>query len=172
MTTIGVVVDLPPPWAAALQDYRLGLGDGSGEGIAAHITLLSPVDVAPELMAEIREHLTSVAAGHPPFRVRLRGTDSFRPVSPVVFLHLDDGVEACGRLAAAVRQGPLAVVPPFPYHPHVTLAHDVADDVLDRAQADYADFALDLEVAAFRLYRHDDEQGWVPMLDLTLSGGA
>ena len=40
------------------------------------------------------------------FRVHLRGTGTFRPVSPVVFVGVVEGISQCEQLAAGVRQGP------------------------------------------------------------------
>ena len=68
-----------------------------------------------------------------PFDIELRGTGTFRPVSPVVFVQLARGIGGCERLEQRVRPGPLTRDLPFPYHPHVTVAHDVADEALDRA---------------------------------------
>ena len=67
------------------------------------------------------------------FRIRLRGTGTFRPVSPVVFVMVAEGISGCEQLAVSVRRGPLAVDLQFPYHPHVTVAHHLADGSLDRA---------------------------------------
>ena len=39
----------------------------------------------------------------------LRGTATFLPVSPVVFVALAQGISACERLSDAIRTGPLAV---------------------------------------------------------------
>lgn len=170
MATIGVSVAVPDPWGAELQRYRVSLGDDAAAGIPTHITLLPPVDVDDHLFPEIEKHLQAAAEECAPFPVRLRGTGSFRPVSPVVFLNVVQGIACCGVLASAVRQGPLAVESQFPYHPHVTVAHHLAEDVLDKAFDDLADFDLGFGVDRFVLYRHVGEPGWVPQQDFTLTG--
>ena len=65
--------------------------------------------------------------------MRLRGTGTFRPVSPVVFVTVAEGISQCEALADAVRRGPLETDLLFPYHPHVTVAHHLDDDVMDQA---------------------------------------
>ncbi len=70
------------------------------------------------------------------FPLRLRATATFRPVSPVVFVSLTEGISSCEILAEAIRQGPLAQDLAFPFHPHVTVAHDLADAALDLAFAE------------------------------------
>lgn len=170
MATIGVSVAVPDPWGAQLQRYRVSLGDDAAAGIPTHITLLPPVDVDDYSFPEIEKHLQAAAAECAPFPVRLRGTGSFRPVSPVVFLNVVQGIACCGVLASAVRQGPLAVESQFPYHPHVTVAHHLPEDVLDKAFDDLADYDLGFDVDSFVLYRHVGEPGWVPQQDYALTG--
>ncbi len=65
--------------------------------------------------------------------MHLRGSGTFRPVSPVVFVPLARGISECERLEAQVRSGPLARETLFPYHPHVTVAHDLDEPALDAA---------------------------------------
>ena len=58
----------------------------------------------------------------------------------------------------------------FPYHPHVTVAHDVEDQSLDRAQCELEDFECAFEVEEFHLYVHDSVAGWRPYRDYALEG--
>ncbi|MGA8845403.1 MAG: 2'-5' RNA ligase family protein [Nocardioides sp.] len=168
MPTIGVAVAIPEPWATELQDYRAELGDATAAMIPTHITLVPPTEVAGEL-GDIEAHLTRAAAEVGPFTVHLRGTGTFRPVSPVVFVTLVRGISQCEQLAAAVRRGPLGVELTFPYHPHVTVAHHLDDERLDRAFDELADFQCVFEVEQFHLYVHDDDLGWRPTRDFALA---
>jgi 2'-5' RNA ligase len=160
--TIGVSIAVPEPFGSALQDFRVGLGDESARHIPTHITLVPPADVPESSLGDIEAHLAAAAALHHPFRVRLRGTGTFRPVSPVVFVGVVDGISGCEMLAAATRSGPLAVEVGFPYHPHVTIAHDLDAEALDRAFAELGDYEADFEVRDFWLYMHDERHGWRP----------
>ena len=108
MPTIGVAIAIPEPWATQLQNYRLRIGDPTASGVPSHITLIPPLDVDGSL-AEIENHLEKAAWRHDGFRVHLRGTGTFRPVSPVVFVTLAEGISQCEQLAADVRRGPLAM---------------------------------------------------------------
>lgn len=172
MVTIGVAVAIPEPWATQLQDYRTSVGDITATMIPTHITLVPPTEVDPGALDGVATHLREVADEVDAFRVHLRGTGTFRPVSPVVFVTLAEGISQCESLAAAVRRGPLAVDLEFPYHPHVTVAHDVEEADLDRAFADLADFECAFDVADFHLYVHDPAEGWQPTHDFALRPGA
>lgn len=167
MPTIGVSLALPEPWAGQLQDYRARLGDPWATRIPTHITLLPPTEL-PGGPDDVVDHLERAAATVPAFTVHLRGTGTFRPVSPVVFVNLVEGIGHCELLAGAVRDGPLAIELAFPYHPHVTIAHDLAPALLDRAFAELADFECEFEAAAFCLYELDDASGWRPTKEFPL----
>jgi len=160
--TIGVSIAVPDPFGADLQKFRVALGDESARHIPTHITLVPPTEVPDSALAGISSHLEKAAAGQQPFRVRLRGTGTFRPVSPVVFVGVVEGIAGCEMLSAGTRSGPLAAEASFPYHPHVTVAHDLAEDKLDRAFAELADYEAGFEVEEFWLYVHDERHGWRP----------
>jgi 2'-5' RNA ligase len=155
--TIGVAIAIPEPWATELHDYRLAIGDPTAEGVPSHITLIPPIDVDPDVLVEIETHLEQAARRHAGFRVHLRGTGTFRPVSPVVFIGLVEGISQCEQLADAVREGPLGLDLAFPYHPHVTVAHHLGDAELDRAFDDLAGFECSFDVGDFHLYVHDGD---------------
>ncbi len=160
--TIGVAIAIPEPWASELQDYRTSVGDTTATQIPTHITLIPPAEVAEDELPAVTDHLAGAAATVEPFDIHLRGTGTFRPVSPVVFVTLAEGISHCELLADAVRRGPLAVDLDFPYHPHVTIAHHLDDPTLDRAFDELATFECRFAVDAFSLYVHDTDVGWQP----------
>jgi 2'-5' RNA ligase len=163
---IGVALSIPEPWATELQDYRTGI-DPSAALIPTHITLVPPTDLAADDVVEVEDHLAKVAEGGSSFEVHLRGTGTFRPVSPVVFISLVKGISQTEQLAAALRSGPLAIDVEFPFHPHVTVAHHLSDEQMDQAFGELAEFECSFEVAEFHLYVHDDVEGWRPTRDFT-----
>lgn len=162
MPTIGVAIAIPEPWASELQDYRTSVGDTTATQIPTHITLIPPAQVEDGQLDTVTEHLAHAASAVEPFDIHLRGTGTFRPVSPVVFVTVAEGISHCEVLADAVRKGPLAVDLDFPYHPHVTIAHHLDDPVLDRAFDELATFECRFAVDAFSLYVHDSDAGWQP----------
>ncbi|MGA8209404.1 MAG: 2'-5' RNA ligase family protein [Nocardioidaceae bacterium] len=171
-STIGISVAVPDPWGEQLQKYRTSLGDELASGIPSHVTLVPPFRLAPGELEQVLVNLEEAAAERGPFRIHLRGTGTFRPVSPVVFVTLAEGISGCERLATAVRRAPLEVQPEFPYHPHVTIAHHLPDPLLDQAFEEMADFECDFVVDRFSLYVRDPTSGWVPTRDFALTGRA
>nr|MDT0664301.1 2'-5' RNA ligase family protein [Micromonospora sp. DSM 115978] len=136
---IGVAIGVPEPFRTELQTWRERLGDPNAAFIVPHVTLLAPISVPDRELGEIECHLAEVAGAGASFRIRLRGSGTFRPLSPVVFVALAMGISGCEVLQEAVRSGPLARPLRFGYHPHVTVAHDIDDEGLDRAREALAD---------------------------------
>ena len=167
--TIGVAVAVPEPWGGQLQDYRSALGDHTASGIPTHVTLMPPTEVEITDLPLLEKHLIEAAAACAAFPVHLRGTGTFRPVSPVVFVTVAEGIAGYEQLACAVRRGPLDLDPEFPYHPHVTVAHHQPDPVLDLAFEQLAGFECSFEVDRFKLYVHDGCSGWVPTREFVLA---
>lgn len=158
--TIGVAIAVPDPRGSELRRRRAGFGDPMAATVPSHITLLPPEEVAAGTLADLQASLVDVAARTAPFRVRLRGTGTFRPVSPVVFVAVSEGTAETELLAAAIRRAVGVPEAAFPFHPHVTVAHHLDDDALDTASDELCDFECVFDVAEFALYLHDDAAGW------------
>lgn len=158
--SIGVAIAIPAPYSEVLTRARVESGDPEALAIAPHITLLPPTAVEPDGLDGVRQHLREVAAGSGPFVVALDGTGTFRPISPVVFVNVTEGGEGCAELSRAVNSGPLAQPLRFPYHPHVTIAHDLDEAALDAAGAAHADFRARFPVAELALYEYGDDGVW------------
>lgn len=166
---IGVALQVPTPWGPALQQARAGFGDPLAQDIPPHVTLLGPTVVEPSALEAVGDHLTAVGLAHSPFTLHLRGTGTFRPVSAVVFVQVVQGIAECELLERAVRSGPLAQDVRFNYHPHVTVAHDVPDDALDRAFEELADFEARFLVDSIQVFEHGDDGVWRPVRSFPLT---
>ncbi len=160
MPVLGVAISIPDRWSAALQAVREGVGDPLAAAIPPHVTLLPPTMVDDDLVPAFQAHLARVARTHPPFAMVLSGTASFRPVSPVVFVQVSEGISSCERLERAVRSGPVSRALEFNYHPHVTIAHRVPDEALDEAARRCAPFRAEFEVTGFGLHEQGADEVW------------
>lgn len=171
MPVHGVSVAIPDPWGTQLQRHRESVGDPLAHAIPPHVTLLPPTDIPTGELAPFVRHLQSVAAGHSPFTMVLRGTGTFRPISRVVFVQVAQGIPACEWLEQAVRDGPVTRELEFPYHPHVTVAHDIDETGLDEAFERLAGFDATFEVDRFHLHEHGADGVWRPVAQFPLTGG-
>ncbi|MFE9231425.1 MULTISPECIES: 2'-5' RNA ligase family protein [Cellulosimicrobium] len=159
---IGIAIEVPEPFATQLQDARARFGDPLARSIPPHVTLLGPTVLDRTALDTARTHLAEVASTAAPFRLHLRGSATFRPVSPVVFVQVVEGIAECEHLESAIRTGPLAQDLRFNYHPHVTVAHEVPEAALDAAFDQMATYDAQFDVAGFSLYEHGDDGVWRP----------
>ncbi len=166
--TIGVALAIPDPAGSLVKAAREGYGDPQARAIPTHITLLPPAVVAPTMLSGIDAHLRAAASQVKPFPVSINGSATFRPVSPVVFLAVREGISSCEILERLIRTGPLLRRRNFPYHPHVTLVHELDDATMDRAYEDFADYRFSFTATAFTLYQQDADGIWQPMQDYNL----
>jgi 2'-5' RNA ligase len=157
---LGVAIAIPEPYGSALREKRTRFGDADAASVPTHVTLLPPTTVDDVLLPEIHDHLGAIAAKTEPFRMRLGGSGTFRPVSPVVFVTVVQGIGACELLEGNVRSGVLWRPVHFHYHPHVTVAHDLDDGRLDAALDELSSFSATFTVDRFAMYEHRDG-AWV-----------
>jgi 2'-5' RNA ligase len=169
MASIGIAIVIPDPYAEQLRRWRAGFEDVGNHAVPPHVTLLAPTSLPEGVLPEMDRHLERVARTIGPFPMRLSGSGTFRPISPVVFVQVTEGAEQCAQLELLVRSGPLAEPRAFPYHPHVTVAHDVPDDRLDAAASLLAGYRAEFPVDAFTVFDGVGD-GWQPRRRLPLRG--
>lgn len=160
--TLGVSIAVPEPYGSRLQRLRADFGDPAAHGIPTHITLLPPTEAETDVLPAVETHLAEVAAAGRAFPMRLSGTGTFRPLSPVVYVRVVEGADACTWLQKQVRDasGPVARELQFPYHPHVTVAHGIAEDAMDRAFEELSDYSAAWDCTGFGLYEQGADGVW------------
>ena len=86
---------------------------------------------------------------------------------------LQDGGPQCDVLQQMLRRqgGPLATALRFPFHPHITLAHEVSDDSLDAAARAGADIDARFVVERISLHRLAEDGSWQTLIAPALAGG-
>jgi 2'-5' RNA ligase len=167
---LGVVVEIPEPWAQLFADWRAKVGDPQAPLVPPHVTLLPPTEVPAAARPDVTTHLEQVARRHGPFDMHLSGTGTFRPVAEVVFVAVARGIGNCELIANDVRSGPLSRSLSFPYHPHVTVAHDVPPDMLELAYSGLADVSAEFRVDRITEYEQAPSGGWIVAREYPLTG--
>lgn len=155
---VGIVIAVPEPMASELRAARASFGDPMAAVIPAHITLVTTTETS-DWDATV-QHVRGIAAAQEPFRITLQGSSSFRPVSPVVYVNVDKGFDECIALHKELQSGPLARDLAFPFHPHVTVAHDVSEQSMDEAVKRLDDYHASFTVDRVGLYEHDATGLW------------
>lgn len=104
--------------------------------------------------------------------MRLSGTGTFRPLSPVVFVQVVEGASACSWLQKRIREasGPLVRELQFPYHPHVTVAHGIAEEAMDRAYEELSSYEAAWTCGSFALYEQGADAVWRKINEFPFGG--
>ena len=58
----------------------------------------------------------------------------------------------------------------FPYHPHVTVAHGIAEEAMDRAFAELADYEAGWPCTGFALYEQGADGVWRKLREFAFGG--
>lgn len=165
---VGIVIAIPEPLADELRRWRASFGDPLADVVPAHITLVTTT-YYDDWDATV-EHVRKVARRQSSFRVRINGTASFRPISPVVYLNVTEGFDDCVQLHQRLQAGPLKRKLPFDFHPHVTVAHDVADESMDKAEELLRSYDASFDISTMGLYEHDSNGVWRLREELNFGG--
>ena len=165
---LGVVLLLPEPVATEVDGLRRGLGDGALGRVAAHVTLVPPVNVSDDGFDEALDLLRRAAAGAAPLTLTLGPPATFWPVTPVVYLAVGGDVAALRRLRDEVFAPPLARPLTHDWVPHATLCDGLPEDRIAPALAALADYAAVVRIDRVHLLREEPGRVWRPVADVAL----
>lgn len=121
---LAVALIVPPPVSTEIDGLRRALGDRQLGRIEPHVTLIPPINVREEDMADALAVVdAAAAAADGPIELTLGPVTSFGPSSPVRFLAVDPW-ERVTALHDACLDGVLHRPEKRPFHPHVTVDID------------------------------------------------
>jgi 2'-5' RNA ligase len=162
---LGVVLLVPQPIATEIDGLRRGLGDGALGRIPPHLTLVPPVNVREEEVPAAIAVLRAAASARGALSVRLGPAATFHPVNPVVYLAVDS--EEVVAVRDAVFVPPLERPLTWPFHPHVTLADEVASvERIDAAVTALADYVVDVTFEGIALLEEGEGRTWSPIAEI------
>ncbi len=161
---LGVALLVPPPLDAEIDGLRRALGDGALGRIPAHLTLVPPVNVREDRLAEALAVLRRAASATRPFTVSLGPPSTFLPDNPTLHLGVPDDA-AVRALRDRVFVDPLARSLTWPFVPHVTLADEADPDRIAAAVTALADYRVDVTFSRIHLLREGPGRVWAPIAD-------
>ncbi len=136
-----VALLIPPPTSVEIDVLRRALGDRQLGRIEPHITLVPPINLREDDIADALAVVQVAARRSSPMALTLGPVDTFGESSPVRFLAVDPW-EPVTDLCRACWSGVLERKERRPFHPHVTVD-------IDGGTTDGRDPALDL-LAGYR----------------------
>lgn len=160
---------VPTPVDQEIDGLRRALGDGGLGRIPSHITLVPPVNVRDEAVANVMVILREAAADTSPLRVSLGPPATFFPDNPVVYLPVVAGQEGLCEVRDRVFTGPLARPLSWPFVPHVTVADDATPERIEAATTALADYQADVSFERVHLLQQTPGRVWVPIGEATFA---
>ncbi|HYW42062.1 MAG TPA: 2'-5' RNA ligase family protein [Bryobacteraceae bacterium] len=124
LNILALVIYIPGPLGRFLDDLRRELVPYYNPH--AHVSVLPPRPLAVDCHT-VSERVRALLGAWAPFQVELTGLQVF-PATDVLYLELGAGAEKLHRMHDTMTGDPLDFHEPFPYHPHVTLAQEVAHE--------------------------------------------
>jgi 2'-5' RNA ligase len=170
---LGVVLLVPEPWATEVDGVRRALGDEALGRVAPHITLVPPVHLRDEDLAEALDHVHACAATCPPLDLVLGPVRSFAPVNPVAYLKVAGEPAAMAALVGlkdALQYGSLDRPEDWPFVPHVTVANDLPEDRLLASVLALSALRAPVRFERVHVLAEQDDRTWVPVADAVLTG--
>jgi len=122
LNVFALVIYLPDPLGRFLDDLRRDLVPACRPH--AHVSVLPPRPLAVDWHTA-SEQVRMLTDGWAPFEIELGEIEIF-PVTDVIYIEVGAGSEELRRMHTAMNSGPLEFREPFRYHPHVTLAQEIA----------------------------------------------
>jgi 2'-5' RNA ligase len=122
VSQFALVSYVPAPLSQFLDDLRIRLTPDAKPH--AHVTVLPPRPVYSDL-EELKKRLVPVLRDVNPFPIELGSIKVF-PVSNVIYLSIAEGESELRAVNRALDQGALRFQTTFSYHPHITLAQNIA----------------------------------------------
>jgi 2'-5' RNA ligase len=131
LNVFALVIYIPGPLGVFLDDLRRELVPHYNPH--AHVSVLPPRPLAVDWQTA-SEQARNLTANWTPFDVQLTGIQVF-PVTDVIYIEVGAGGSELNRMHAAMNLTDLAFQEPFEYHPHITLAQEIAHDSVGEVQA-------------------------------------
>ncbi len=171
---LGIVLLLPEPWATEVDGLRRALGDDALARIPSHLTLVPPVNVRDDALAEAFDLVHAVGGACPPLALHLGPVATFAPVSPVAYLAASGDPATMARLTRLsddLHAGPLERPRDHPFVPHVTVASELPAERLASSVAVLADYGIDVTFDRVHVLAEQPGRSWVPVADAPLGRG-
>ena len=122
LNVFALVIYIPDPLGRFLDDLRRELVPGCNPH--AHVSVLPPRPLAVDWQVA-GQQVRACADAWAPFEIELGPIRMF-PVTNVIYIELSRGAEEMHRMHALMNTGALESPEPFEYHPHITLAQELA----------------------------------------------
>jgi len=169
-----VALLIPPPVSIEVDALRQALGDRQLGRIDPHVTLIPPINLRDDDLADALAVVQAAARRSAPMALTLGPVETFSTSSPVRFLAVEPWAPV-EDLYRACWSGVLEREEKRPFHPHVTIDIDGSPtDGPDPAVALLAGYRAEVLIDRVTVLEHVDQPGarrWEPYTGYRLGVG-
>ena len=170
---LGVALLVPSPFDREVDTLRRACDDGALGRIPSHLTLVPPVNVREDAMADALRVLREAAASVSPFTLQLGPPATFLPHNPTLYLAVSGpGTDALQTLRDRVFSPPLERPLTWAFVPHVTLADEMEPGRIAAAVEALASYRATVSFERVHLLEESKTAAgrvWNPIADATFS---
>lgn len=173
---LGIVVLVPAPVAGEVEGIRRACGDANRLKIAPHATLIPPINVREDDLADTFSVVRAAAAGCPPLRLVVGPAATFDPARTVLYLAVGGpDLDRLHDLQARLVAGPLDRPVDRPFVPHVTVSIALPPERVEASITALADYEAEILVDRVHVLENTRDEGldrhvWRPIADSSLGG--
>ncbi len=154
-----VALIIPPPLSIEIDGLRRALGDRQLDRIEPHITIVPPINLHEDDVADALAVVQAAASVGEPMPLVLGPVTTFREDSPVRFLAVEPW-EPVTALHQACLAGVLGRPERRPFHPHVTVDIDGGTTAgVDPALAVLANYRAEVLIDRVTVLEHVEVTG-------------
>ena len=165
---LAVVAPLPPVAGSRVDGVSTALGDPSLADLGPHLTLVPPVNVRDDAIAEVCSVVRDLAS-RSPVTTSIGPIVTFAPANPVLYLEVAE-VALIREVRDAVFRPPLSRPLSHEFVPHITVnprASDAQIEHVPRLTA-FADVVTFDRVEVLEEHTGDNGRQWLPVEDVLL----
>ena len=122
LDVFALVIYIPGPLGIFLDDLRRELVPGCNPH--AHVSVLPPRSLGGEWQVASQQ-VRALTESWTPFEIELTGIQVF-PGTEVIYIEIGAGAGELRNMHRGMNSATLEFEEPFPYHPHITLAQELA----------------------------------------------
>ncbi len=171
-----MVLLVPAPFDREIDGLRRACGETALDRVPPHLTLVPPVNVREDALADALRVVREAAAACRPLHLVLGPPTTFLPTTPTLHLAVgggDEQVAALHRLRSAVFRPPLERRVDLPFVPHVTLVDDARPERIPQTIAALDAYRIAVvfdRVHVLQEERHGDpHRRWMPIADAPMA---
>jgi len=169
---LGVALIVPPHHDREIDGLRRAMADPALDRILPHLTLVPPVNVREDELADAARVLREAGAATRPFRVELGPAATFLPENPVLYLAVGAGADEVRALRERVFRPPLERKVTHDFVPHITIADEADAARIEAGLVAMGEYRVEVTFERVHLLQEREGRKWEAIGDYEFAAPA